>query len=107
MKVHKVTLIITDHDDVGAKDVSDLIEMQNYPNHCISPIVSKIETKEVDWSEDHPLNMKGWEVFFDLMFSPPKCKICGAENPALLGVDGDYICASCWRKQFKKCTEGD
>jgi len=69
MKVHKVTLMITDHDDVGAKEIEDLIEMQRYPNHCISPRVVNIITEEVDWSEDHPLNMKGWQTFFYLLFA--------------------------------------
>ena len=55
-KVHKVVLLIVDHDDLGADDV--VVEIQNvrYPNRCLSPEVMEIETTEVDWDDNHPLN---------------------------------------------------
>jgi len=61
--------MIVDFDDIGADRVIENIECVNYPNDCISPRVATIETTEVDWSDDHPLNFKGWEVFFKLLFS--------------------------------------
>ena len=55
-KVHKVTLLIIDHDDLGADEVREVIENTRYPNRCIAPDVMAIETREVKWSDDHPLN---------------------------------------------------
>lgn len=57
MKVHKVTLFIADFDDVGA-GIRDIIQDQRYPNHCISPKVVAIDTKEIEWADDHPLNSR-------------------------------------------------
>jgi len=72
--VHKVTLLIVDHDGVGAKEVSDLIEMQSYSNHCISPSVVDIQTRQIEWSDDHPLNCAGSEIEFKRMFTEPTGK---------------------------------
>jgi hypothetical protein len=56
VKVHKVTLLVVDHDVLGAEEVADVLENTKYPNHCIGPQVMLIETREVDWSDDHPFN---------------------------------------------------
>jgi len=69
MKIHKVTLLVVDSDDIGAEDIKEVIENQKYPNYCISPSVVTIETEEVDWSDNHPLNMKGWQTFFYRLFA--------------------------------------
>jgi len=69
MKIHKVTLLVVDSDDIGAEDIKEVIENQKYPNYCISPSVVAIETEEVDWSDNHPLNMKGWQTFFYRLFA--------------------------------------
>jgi len=69
MKIHKITLMITDFDNVGADGIKEVIEFQKYPNHCISPSVVNIETEEVEWSDEHPLNHKGWQTEFYRMFA--------------------------------------
>lgn len=56
MKVHRVTLLVVDFDDLGAIDVKDVLEETKYPNHCIGPIVMHVDTVEVEWSDEHPLN---------------------------------------------------
>lgn len=56
MKVHKVTLLVIDHNDVGADDVATTLENTNYPADCISPRVVSVETAEVAWQDDDPLN---------------------------------------------------
>lgn len=56
MKVHRVTLIVVDTDDLGALDVKEVLEETKYPNHCIGPSVMQVDTVEVEWSDDHPLN---------------------------------------------------
>jgi len=57
MKIHKVEILIVDTDDVGQEEITDILENTKYPNHCISPQVKKFTTKEVDWYDEHPLNL--------------------------------------------------
>lgn len=54
--VYKITMYVIDFDDLGESCVKSVIENSKYANHCISPIVMSIETREVQWSDDHPLN---------------------------------------------------
>lgn len=57
MKVHKVTLMIVDHGDVGQDEIQGALEGANYPNDCILPHVMRMEQVEIgEWSDDHPLN---------------------------------------------------
>lgn len=56
VKVHKVTLLIVDDDKLGANGVTSVIENARYPNHCIAPTVMAVETREVQWSDEHSLN---------------------------------------------------
>lgn len=77
MKVHKVTLIILDFDDIGKEEIESVIENTHYPNRCINPEVVNIETVEIgEWSDDHPLNqtdtaMKEWiRIFPSLKIDP-------------------------------------
>ncbi len=57
MKVFKVEVLVVDFDNCGADEIKLLIENARYPNHAISPNVMGIECREVDWSDEHPLNM--------------------------------------------------
>jgi hypothetical protein len=54
-----IVLCVVDHDDLGAAEVKTVLEEESYPNHCISPHVVAIKTREVQWSDDHPLNRHG------------------------------------------------
>ena len=56
MKVHKIEILIIDFDGVGAEEITSILENNHYPNHCISPQVKKIESKDIEWSDNHPLN---------------------------------------------------
>lgn len=57
MKVHRLTVLIIDFDDVGAIGCKDILQETRYPNDCIGPRVLKIETRETKWDgDDHPLN---------------------------------------------------
>lgn len=56
MKVFKIEIMVLDFDGVGADEVKYLIENIRYPNRAISPKVKNIESREVVWSDDHPLN---------------------------------------------------
>lgn len=69
VKVHKVTLLVVDHDELGTEDVRLEIESVRYPNRCIRPSVMHIETREVDWTDRHPLNLEGEQnAAFDELF---------------------------------------
>jgi|CXWL01.1.fsa_nt_gi hypothetical protein len=57
-KVIKLTVLVIDFDGLGADGVKEVIETTSYPNHCISPTVKSIEVREVEWSSDHPLNIR-------------------------------------------------
>jgi hypothetical protein len=58
VQVHRVVLMVIDHDGVGEDGVRDLIEHTKYPNWAIHPDVKSIETREVEWTDDHPLNRR-------------------------------------------------
>ena len=68
-KVYKVELMIIDHDGIGADQVRVVLENQRYPNHCISPEVANVEEREVEWSDEHPLNSRRtWRAAFEALF---------------------------------------
>lgn len=56
-KIHKITLYVIDHDDVGAEGVREVIESARYPNRSVVPRVEHVETRVVEWRDDHPLNI--------------------------------------------------
>lgn len=56
MKIHKLTILIVDHDNLGAAGVTTELENANFANDCIRPTVVEIDTRDVEWSDDHPLN---------------------------------------------------
>ena len=58
MEVHKVTLYIIDHDEIGKEGVKEILEITRYPNRCILPTVLSIESRDIgEWDDNHPLNM--------------------------------------------------
>jgi len=59
VNVYKVEVMVIDHDGIGPGEVQAVIENTRYPNRCIAPEVMSIETREVDWHEQHPLNLRG------------------------------------------------
>lgn len=56
MNVYKIELCVLDFDCLGEEEIKRVIENQKYPNYCISPVVKTIESREIEWSDDHPLN---------------------------------------------------
>lgn len=56
-KVHLITLVIVDLDDIGAQSAAEILENANYPNDSISPTVLTTETRVVEWHDRHPLNI--------------------------------------------------
>ncbi|HEU4901193.1 MAG TPA: hypothetical protein VFT06_00335 [Flavisolibacter sp.] len=56
VNVYKVELLIIDFDRIGGACIKDELENANYANDCISPNVMLIERREVEWTDEHPLN---------------------------------------------------
>lgn len=56
VKVHKLTVLVVDHDNLGAYGVKAEMENARYANHCMVPEVMACESVEVEWSDEHPLN---------------------------------------------------
>lgn len=57
MRVHKITIMVVDHDDIGPDEASDVLENARYPNHCIYPHVMGVESRDIgEWSDSNPLN---------------------------------------------------
>jgi hypothetical protein len=75
VKVHAVMLFIVDHDNLGADEIQEVLENQRYPNHCIRPSVMRIDTREVEWTDQHPLNVtRTMRSAFEELFTDPKEK---------------------------------
>ena len=68
MKVYKVELLIIDHDALGPEEVRVVLENANYPNDCIRPQIASIEDREIEWTDEHPLNQRTWLAAFRAMF---------------------------------------
>jgi hypothetical protein len=57
MQVIRLEVVVIDFDGLGADGVKAEIEDARYPNRCISPIVQKVEVRDIGaWSDSHPLN---------------------------------------------------
>lgn len=57
MKAYKATLLIVDHDGIGEDEITTTLEVQRYPNRCISPDVIAVESADIgEWTDEHPLN---------------------------------------------------
>ena len=56
MKIYKMEILFIDFDGLGEAGARDLLENTRYPNHVIGPDVMSCETREVDWTDAHPLN---------------------------------------------------
>ena len=57
-KVYKIEVLIVDHDRVGAEEIRSVIENAHYPNRCIMPRVMEMREREVEWTDEHPLNKR-------------------------------------------------
>lgn len=69
-KVHQLIVYVVDHDKLGADEVKNVLENARYPNRCIHPVAVALQTREVEWHDNHPINMtatsrKALEELFD------------------------------------------
>ena len=66
MKVYKLEVIVIDHEDIG-DEIIEIIENQKYRS-IISPKVVAIQSADIEWSDDHPLNKSGFETELKQLF---------------------------------------
>lgn len=69
-KVYRIVVCIIDHEDVGAESSARMIVDARYPARCISPHVLDVEERQVEWSDEHPLNhastsKEAWRLLFE------------------------------------------
>lgn len=71
MNVYKVTLMVIDHDEIGAVEIAEALENARYANRCIHPVVTSTESRDIgEWSDEHPLNsITGQMPEFNRLFS--------------------------------------
>lgn len=109
--VHRLDVLIVDTDCVGTQGVKDVLVNARYPNHCIAPDILSIETKAVEWSDDHPLNRRDTQdaaiavLFPRAVFvvsqewNKPPSEVCG--DPPIVGVFATE--ASAIAARLKEC----
>lgn len=69
--VYRVVLAVVHHDDLTEDELRDIIENTKYPNRCMYPSVVSVESREVDYHDNHPLNLTAqWEREFRRIFPP-------------------------------------
>jgi hypothetical protein len=67
-KVHRIVVSVLDLNDLGASEVVSVLEEARCPNDYVSLRVASIDTREVEWTDDHPLNLPGWKRAFEELF---------------------------------------
>jgi len=105
--VHKVTLAVVDHDELGPEEVVRTLENARYPNRCMSPHGMDIETKEVDWHDQHPLNLihKQAEAFREL-FPPNEAGELRAWQKRVVDAVSRITTAVTWGAEVATIIEG-
>jgi hypothetical protein len=69
VEILKVSVMVVNHDGLSKEELAGVIEHTHYPNDAISPRVSRIDSREVEWTDDHPLNHKKlWKQAFRKLF---------------------------------------
>lgn len=100
-RIYRVEVFIVDHDAIGPEGVKSVLENARYPNRAISPHVVSIDTRNVEWSDDHPLNKRdGWRPAYDELFSKHAWP-CPGKPEELKGQPiGMYHCEFCGEMQL-------
>lgn len=63
-RVHKLTVYVVDHDQLGGGEAALALQAEGVDVH------PTVDTVEIDWSEDHPVNqIKTRQAEFDRLFS--------------------------------------
>ncbi len=69
MKVYKVEVMVVDHDEIGEDGIKTALATASFSNRCMRPQFVRAESREIEWDDRHPLNMRvGWREAFLAMF---------------------------------------
>ncbi len=72
-KVYRVVLMVVGDDDLDPSAVCSELENAHYSNHCMTPSVMQIDAREVEWTDNHPLNLRSTQkMSFDALFADVK-----------------------------------
>lgn len=76
MKVYKIELSIIDFDNLGPDGIKHALEDTRYPNDCIGPLIVSMDSRDIEWTDEHLLNnIDTWKTEFTKLFQasePPK-----------------------------------
>jgi len=74
MKIYKIELKVIDFDEIGEDCIKQELEGTKYSNHCISPVVVQMESRDIgEWHDDHPLNKRDSEgAEYQRLFAEPE-----------------------------------
>lgn len=57
MEVYKLEVLIINYEEVGEEELKIIIEDGRYPNDCINPCITKIQSYDIgEWEDNHILN---------------------------------------------------
>lgn len=100
MKIYRIEVLVVDTDQIGEKEIKDVIENARYPNRCISPQVKKIESRDIgEWHDDHPLNNTNTaDAEYQRLFATGGA-LCGHYTAGISGALG-------WECSLKKGHDG-
>lgn len=87
IKVFKVTLCVVDLEEWGREEVLRAIEGGGDHSGCTLVSVHGVEEREVDWTDDHPLNYRDKGEAFRALF--------GEEGPAREWTGDDRMVSEC------------
>lgn len=78
MKAYKLEILVIDFDDIGADGAAQEIESACYGNHCISPVVMSVVSRDIgEWNDEHPLNnFETRRAEYVRLFDESNCKLC-------------------------------
>lgn len=66
MKVYKIELMVLDHENFGQEEIEYIIRNIKY----LHPSIVSIDSKDIgEWTDDHPLNKKGFKGEFKRLFN--------------------------------------
>jgi hypothetical protein len=113
VKVHRITMLVVDHDNIGAGAVRQAVESARYPlgrrsRDAIEPQVLSTETRDVVWSDDHPLSSRSTVAAATArLFGQQPDEQLWADPPALFEYDAGVIVlaevASVCRRESPSC----
>jgi hypothetical protein len=82
VKVYKIEVMVVDLQKIGESAIRDAIQNAPYDNHCIWPEVRAVESRDIEWTDKHPLNHPDQsDAEYHRLFDPILMVQDGSPNP--------------------------